>query len=169
MPATLEFYMVHQVIRGKLRDDSGHRTIDVLNAATSQVVTLTDALSASLHVQAPPTRIQQVRVRRTQVMLIVPQSVEPLPPRQFRVGFVEKKPMAVGVGIGPFIVTGTIHISPTEPQPLAALEHDPSGRFFIPITKATMTSQYNPNWSLSADLIFMNRAAITCTYPLATA
>jgi hypothetical protein len=166
---TLEVYLAHQVIRGKLRDDSGLRAIDVLNAATSQIVTLTDAMTASMHAQAPPARIGVVRIRRPQILLVVPQTVEALPPRRFRVGFVEKKPLAVGVGLGPFVVSGTIHVSPNEPNPITGLEHDPSGRFFLPITQATLTSLYDPRWSLAAELMFLNRAAVSCSYPLATA
>jgi hypothetical protein len=164
----LEVYLAHQVIRGTLRDDSGHRAIDVLNAATSQIVTLTDAMMASMHAQAPPTKVSLVRVRRPQILLVVPQTVEALPPRRFRVGFVEKKPLTVGVGLGPFIVNGTLHVSPNELNPITSLEHDPSGRFFLPITQATMTSLYDPRWTLSAELLFLNRAAIGCSYPLAT-
>lgn len=166
MAITLEVYLAHQVIRGNLRDDSGQRAIDVLNAAQSQIVTLIDAMAASMHAQAAPTKVSMVRIRRQQILFVVPQTVEPLPPRRFRVGFVEKRPLAVGVGLGPFIVTGTIHVNPTEPTPITTLEHDPSGRFFIPITQACLTSLYDPRWTLNAELMFMNRAAISISYPL---
>jgi hypothetical protein len=162
---TLEVYLTHQVIRGSLRDDSGHRVIDILNTAQNQIVTLSDALAASMHAQAPPSKLSLVRIRRPQILLVVPQSVETLPPRRFRVGFVEKRPFNVGVGIGPFVVTGTIHTNTTEPNPITSLEHDPSGRFFLPITQARISSLYDPRWSLNAELVFLNRAAIASSYP----
>ena len=166
MAITLEVYLAHQVIRGNLRDDSGQRAIDVLNAAQRQIVTLSDAMAASMHAQAPPSKLAMVRIRRPQILLVVPQTVEALPPRRVRVGFVEKRPLSVGVGLGPFVVTGTIHVNPNEPNPINSLEHDPSGRFFIPITQACLTSLYDPRWSLQAELVFMNRAAISTSSPL---
>jgi hypothetical protein len=150
---TLEVYLEHQVIRGNLRDDSGQRAIDVLNSAQSQIVTLSEAMAASMHAQSPPMKVGLVRIRRPQILLVVPQTVEALPPRRFRVGFVEKRPLGVGVGLGPFVVTGTIHTSPNEPNPIISLEHDPSGRFFLPITQARLASLYDPRWSLQAELI----------------
>ena len=74
--------------------------------------------------------------------------------------------MSVNVGMGPFVVTGAIHVNPSEPTPITSLEHDPSGRFFIPITQACLTSLYDPRWSLQAELVFMNRAAISTSSPL---
>lgn len=169
MAITLEVYLDHQVVRGSLRDDSGHRAIDVLNGAQSQIITLTDALAASLHVQAPPSKLGVVRIRRPQILFVVPQAVEALPPRRFRVGFVEKRPLGVGVGLGPFVMTGTIHVNPNEPNPITSLEHDPGGRFFIPITQVSLTSLYDPRWSLKAELVFMNRAAIKLSFLCGTA
>ena len=164
MAITLEVYLQHQVIRGSLRDDSGHRSIDVLNGAQSQIITLNDAMAASLHAQAPPSKLGMVRIRRPQIQFVVPQTVEALPPRRFRVGFVEKRPLGVGIGVGPFVLTGTIHVKPNEPNPIISLEHDPGGRFFIPITKACLTSLYDPRWTLNAELVFLNRAAVTSSY-----
>lgn len=169
MAIILEVYLEHQVVRGSLRDDSGQRAIDVLNSAQSQIITLADAMAASMHAQAAPIKMSLVRLRRPQILMVVPQTVEALPPRRFRVGFVEKRPLGVGVGLGPFAVTGTIHANPNEPNPIISLEHDPSGRFFIPITRARLTSLYDPRWSLDAELIFVNRAAVTLSYPLPTA
>ena len=169
MAITLELYLPHQVIRGNLREDSGQRAIDVLNAAGSQVVILTDALSASLHVQMPPSKLGVVRVRRPQILVIVPQSTATLPPRRVRVGYIEKRPFQVGFGLGPFVITGTVHVNMQEQNPITSLEHDASGRFFIPLTQGCLKSQYDPSWSLPADLIFINRAAITYSYPIAPA
>ncbi|MGE3270126.1 MAG: hypothetical protein AB7P40_15345 [Chloroflexota bacterium] len=169
MAITLELYLAHQVIRGDMRDDSGQRTIDVLNAATSQVIALGDALAASIHVQAPPARLGAVRIRRPQILIIVPQTVEALPPRRVRVGYVEKRLLHVGFGLGPFTVTGGVHVNPNEQNPIASLEHDASGRFFIPVTNACLKSQYDPRWSLPAELLFINRGAISYSYALAAA
>jgi hypothetical protein len=163
---TLEVYLAHQVIRGNLRDDSGQRAIDVLNAAQSQIVTLSDAMAASMHAQGPASKLAMVRIRRPQILLVVPQTVDVLPARRLRIGFVEKRPLNVSVGLGPFVVTGTIHVNPSEPTPITSLEHDPSGRFFIPITQACLTSLYDPRWSLQAELVFMNRAAISTSSSL---
>ena len=72
MAITLEVYLAHQVIRGNLRDDSRQRAIDILNAAQSQIVTLSDAMAASMHAQAPPSKLATVRIRRQQILLVVP-------------------------------------------------------------------------------------------------
>ena len=77
--------------------------------------------------------------------------------------------MQVGSGLGPFVITGTVHVNPNEQNPISSLEHDASGRFFIPVTQACLKSQYDPRWSLPADLLFINRAAISYSYLLAPA
>jgi hypothetical protein len=158
---TLELYLEHQIIRGDFKDEPGHRPIDLLNSVGGTMIVLSDAWSASLHAEAPPVRLDTVRVKRTQILLVVAQNTAPLPPRRFRVGFVEKRPMRAMVGLGPFSVAGTIHVGSHEQSSITTLEHDVSGRFFIPVTQAEVRSQYHPRWRIEADLMFVNRAAIT--------
>jgi len=164
---TLELYLEHQIIRGEFRDEEGQRAIDLLNSAASgAIIALTNAWTASLHYQAAPVRLHTVRVRRPQVFLVVPGDNAPLPPRRFRTGFSERQPLRALVGLGPFTVAGTHYIGLHEQPNVGTLEHDPTGRFFIPITDAVVRSQFNPKWTFAVPLLFANRGAIAYTAPL---
>ena len=109
-----------------------------------------------------------VRVRRAQILMVVAQNTSPLPPRRFRVGFVEKRPLRAVVGLGPFAVAGTMHVGSHEQASVTTLEHDVSGRFFIPVTEAQARSQYHSGWVIEAELMFVNRSAISYTYAVPT-
>ena len=167
MAITLELYLEHQIIRGsfgRYKDDSNFRPIDLLNYVTGEIIELTDAWSASLHVEAPPAWLDTVRVKRSQILLVVAQDTTPLPPRQLRITFVEKRPFRAVLGLGPFSVSGTLHLNPQEQESLAALEHDSSGRFFVPVTDATVRSQYHKRWQIAAQVMFVNHGAIGYTH-----
>lgn len=168
MTITLELYLEHQIIRGDLPIDEGQRPIDLLNTAKGGVIQLSDAWSVSLHAEAPPTRMGAVRVRRHSIMVVIPRSKVPLPPRVLRTGFVEKHPLRVEIGLGPFAVAGAYYVTGHEPETLASLEHDPGGRFFVPFTQARLKSQYSPRWKVDHDLMFVNRGAISYSYLLST-
>lgn len=167
MATTLELYLEHQIIRGDYRDEEGQRTIDLLNStASGAIIVLANAWSASLHHQAPPTRLHTARVRRPSVYMIVPPSGAPLPARRFRTHFSERQPIRAIVGVGPFTVAGTHYIGVHEQVSIVTIEHDPTGRFFIPITDCVVRSQYNPKWTFEAPVVFANRNAIAFTAPL---
>ena len=167
MAMTLELYLEHQIIRGEFKDEPGQRPIDLLNSASGGMIVLTDAWSASLHAEAPPVRLHSVRVKRASILLVVAQNTAPLPPRRFRVGFVEKRPVHSVVGLGPFTVSGMLHVATHEHSSIANVEYDATGRFFIPVTGAEVRSQYHPRWRIEADLMLVNRGAIgyTCAVP----
>ena len=168
MAITLELYLEHQIIRGDFKDEPGHRPIDLLNSVAGGMIALSDAWSASLHVEAPPVWLDTVRVRRSQILMVIAHNTIPLPPRRFRVGFVEKRPLRAVVGLGPFAVAGTMHVGTHEQASVITLEHDVTGRFFIPVTEAEVRSQYHPRWLINADLMFVNRAAISYSYATPT-
>jgi hypothetical protein len=161
MGITLELYLDHQIIRGDLATEDGVRPIDQLNAAKGGVIVLSDAWSVSLHAEAPPARMESVRVRRTGILVVIPRSSVQLPPRILRTGFVEKHPLRVEVGLGPFSVAGSFYVTGHEPETLASLEYDAGGRFFVPFTQARLKSHYSPRWKVDNDLMFVNRGAIT--------
>jgi hypothetical protein len=165
---TLELYLDHQIIRGDLPMDDGQRPIDVLNTAKGGVIQLSDGWSVSLHAEAPPTRLGTVRVRRQNILVVIPRSKVQLPPRVMRTGFVEKRPLRAEIGLGPFAVAGSFYVTGHEPETLASLEHDPGGRFFVPFTQARLRSQYSPRWKVDSDLMFVNRGAISYSYTLPT-
>jgi hypothetical protein len=165
---TLELYLDHQIIRGDLPIEEGQRPIDILNTAKGGVIQLSDAWSVSLHAEAPPAKMGAVRVRRNGILVVIPRSKVQLPPRVLRTGFVEKHPLRVEIGLGPFAVAGAYHVTGHEPETLASLEHDPGGRFFVPFTQARLKSQYSPRWKVDGDLMFVNRGAIAYSYLLPT-
>jgi len=161
---TLELYLEHQIIRGSYKstmDGSNFRAVDLLNYVTGDVIELTDAWSASLHVQAPPVWADVARVKRDSVYLAIPQDVGPLPPRQLRVAFVEKLPVQAVLGLGPFAITGTVYVPKDREGTLGDLEHDPTGRYFVPATNAQVRSQYHPNWRVDADVLLFNHGAMS--------
>jgi len=167
---TLELYLEHQIIRGsfgRFKDDSSFRPIDLLNYVTGEIIELTDAWSASLHAEAPPVRLDTVRVKRAHILMVIAHDTAPLPPRQTRITYVEKRPFRAVLGLGPFSVAGTMHIPANEQESIATLEHDASGRFFVPITEAQVRSQYHTRWLVEAPVMFVNHAAIsyTCSMP----
>jgi hypothetical protein len=173
MGITLELYLDHQIIRGELRVNEGQRPIDVLNAVKDNIIEVTDAWSVSLHAEAPPTRLDRVRVRRPSVLVAIVRNATRMPPRSVRVAFVEKRPIQMEVGLGPYAASGTFYVSGREnvssrevESPLLGLEHDADGRFFLPFTQACLRSQYSPRWKVDADLMLVNRAAISYSYLL---
>src|SRR5262245_47373080 len=111
MGITLELYLDHQIVRGDLPTEEGLRPIDQLNSAKGGVFVLSDVWSVSLHAEAPPTRMESVRVRRHGILVVIPRSRVQLPPRILRTGFVEKHPLRVEVGLGPFSVTGSFYVT----------------------------------------------------------
>ena len=161
---TLELYLEHQILRGSFQssmDDSKFRPIDLLNFVTGDVIELTDAWSASLHVNAPPIWADVVRAKKESVLLVVPRDLKPLPPPQHRVTVVEKRPLRAVVGLGPFAVTGTLYVPGDREGVLSDIEHDPTARYFIPITEADVRSQYHPSWVVNADVVLFNHAALS--------
>jgi hypothetical protein len=162
-------YLEHQIIRGDLRAEEGQRPIDLLNGVNGGVIQLSNAWSASLHVEAPPTWLDTVRIRRNQVLLMIPRTSVLLAPRIVRLGYVEKRPLRVSAAIGPYVVQGMFHVTNHEHVPLTSLEQDVTGRFFVPLTEATLTSQHSARWKVEADAMFVNRAAVTYTYASQTA
>jgi hypothetical protein len=165
---TLEMFLEHQIVRGDLRSEEGQRPIDLLNGVNGGVIELSKAWSASLHVEAQPIWLDTVRVRRSQILLIIPRTVVLLPPRIVRLGYVEKRPLRVAAAIGPFTVHGNYHVTNHEHVALTCLEQDVTGRFFVPLTDAFLTSQHSTRWKMEADAIFVNRGAVTYTYAPAT-
>jgi hypothetical protein len=168
MVITLELYLDHQIIRGDLPTEEGHRPIDQLNNAKGGVIVLSDAWSVSLHAESQPVRMETVRVRRHGILVVIPRSKVQLPPRILRTGFVEKIPLRVEVGLGPFSVAGSFYVTGHESETLASLEHDAGGRFFVPFTQARLKSQYSPRWKVDGELMFVNRGAINYSYLLPT-
>ena len=163
MATTVELYLRDLIIRGELRTDSGRRAVDVLNESPSGVIALGEASSRSIHVRGRPTKLGAVRVQRGRVMLVIPYDASPLGPRQIRAGFVEKQPRSVAVGVGPFFLTGTIHVGRYDSPSVELAANDPGGRTFVPVTDARVTSQYDAEWWLEAGFVLVNRTAISYT------
>lgn len=169
MATILELYLRDLAIRGELRNESNRRAVDLLNETSASVIALTDAWLRSVHVQAPPSKLGAVRVLRSEVLFVIPHDAAPPGPRRLRSGFVEKRPRPATVGIGPFFISGTIHVGPYD-SPSIELTGNESGieRPFIPITRARVTSQYHPAWSLDAGVVLLNRTAVTYSVSPAT-
>ena len=87
-------------------------------------------------------------------------------PRQLRVAFVEKRPVRAVLGLGPFSVGGTLYVPKDRGDSLSDLEHDPTGRYFLPITGATVRPQYHPSWLVNADVLLFNHAAMSYVHKL---
>lgn len=166
---SLEMYLDHQIIRGDLRSDEGQRPIDLLNGVNGGIIQLSKAWSASLHAEAPPVWLDTVRIRRHQILLMIPRTTVILPPRIVRLGYVEKRPLQIRAALGPYVVQGAFHVTNHEHVPLTCLEMDVTGRFFVPLTDASLTSQYSTRWKVDADAVFVNRAAVSYTYASVTA
>ena len=169
MAITLELYLEHQIVRGNFEssmDDSKFRPIDLLNFVTGEVIELADAWSASLHVESPPAWADVLRAKREHVFLVIPQDTRPLPPPQHRVTVVEKRPIQAVVGLGPFAVSGTLYVPSDREGTISDLEHDPTARYFIPITEAEVRSQYHPRWRVKSDLVLFNHSAMSYVHKL---
>jgi hypothetical protein len=160
---TVELYLRDQIIRGELRIDAGKRAVDVLNESTSGVIALGEARSTSIHVKGSPTKLGAVRVQRSHVLLVIPYDAPPAGPRQLRAGFVEKQPRPVAVGVGPFFVTGTVHVGRYDATSLEPAANDLGGRGFVPLTGAHVTSQRDAGWWLDVGFLLVNRTAIAYT------
>ena len=163
MATILELYLRDLAIRGELRNESNRRAVDLLNEPSSGVIALSDAWFRSVHVQAPPSKIGAVRVIRAHVLFVIPHDTAPPGPRRLRSGYVEKRPRPAAVGVGPFFVTGTIHVGPYDPPSIEATAHETGELPFVPITRARVTSQYHAGWALEAGVLLLNRAAMSFT------
>ncbi len=180
MAIVVELFLRDQVIRGELRDDSGRRVADVPNESGRSIVTLADARARSVHGHAPLVRLGTVQVQRALVLFVVPHDAQPPGPRQFRAGFVKKRPRPAAVGVGPFVVSGIIHVGLYDPPTLEVTANAPerrlvvplrqahssttmsassatAGRLFVPVTQAHVTSEYDPTWALDVDVVLVNR------------
>ena len=169
MTTTLELYLEHEIVRGTFEgstDGSRFRVIDQLNFVTGEVIELTDAWSASLHVESPPLWADVLRAKREHVFLVIPQDTGPLPPPKHRVTMVEKRPVRAVVGLGPFAVAGTLYVPNDREGTISDLEHDPTSRYFIPITAAEVRSKYHPRWRVDAGLVLFNHAAMRYVHKL---
>ncbi|MFN8633834.1 MAG: hypothetical protein U0893_08275 [Chloroflexota bacterium] len=168
MAVTLEMYLEHQIVRGDLRSEEGQRPIDLLNGVNGGIIQLSNAWSASLHAEAPPAWLDTVRIKRNQILVMIPRTSVLLAPRIVRLGYVEKRPLHIQAAIGPYVVTGSFYVTNHEHVPLTALEQDVTGRFFVPLTDACLTSQHSTRWKVQADAMFVNRGAVSYTYASAT-
>jgi hypothetical protein len=79
---------------------------------------------------------------------------------------VEKQPIRAVVGLGPFSVAGTLYVPSDREGTIGDLEHDPTSRYFVPITEAEVRSQYHPRWRVKADLLLFNHAAMSYVHKL---
>jgi hypothetical protein len=162
--ATVELYLRDQVVRGELRTDAGRRAVDVLNESPSGVIALGEASARSIHFfKGSATKLGAVRVQRAHVLLVVPYDASLLGPRQVRAGYVEKVPRSVAVGLGPFFLTGTLHVGRYDAPSIELAANDPGGRTFVPLTDVRLRSQYDAEWWLDVELLLLNRAAISFT------
>jgi len=161
----LKIYLRDQVIRGRLRGESSHRPVDVLNEASGGAITLDEASARGVHAAGSPIELGTVRVPRAQILFAIALEVAPQLPRQLRTGFVEKRPQPVTVGVGPFVVSGTIHVGRYDSPTLEASGTD-TGRGFVALTRARLTSQDDPEQPVDAIMVLLNRAAITYTCPV---
>lgn len=162
MGVTVEVYLRDQVIRGELPDGQG-RPLDQLNNARENYIILGNALSGSLHVDAPPMKLGTVRVQRDQILLVVPHDAPSMVAPRLRSGWVEKRRARVIVGLGPLAVTGSLHMGQWEGTTEVTVEQiarSSDARAFLPATQATVASQYDPNWSIESGSVFLARAAI---------
>ena len=171
MTTAIELYLRDQIIRGELRNDSGRRAIDLLNESTSSVIELHDAWSGSLHIQALPARRGTVRVRRTEVLFAIPHDTARSGPRQLRSAYVEKRPLPAEVDLGPFFLSGTMHVGAYDKASIELSANDAGKVAFIAVTGAHVTSAYDASWSLDAGIVLVNRPAISyvCTPAAAAA
>jgi hypothetical protein len=161
MGIPVSLYLRDQVIQGELSGEAGRRPVDLLNAATRGMLALAGASSRSLHLaEAPPVELGDVQVQRAQALLVIPVEAPQLGLRVMRTGYVERRPRRAHLGLGPFRLSATLHFGFREAPSIDAFVHDASGRFFIPVTDASVTLQSPPAWSLDAPLVFVNRAAV---------
>jgi len=162
MAITLEVYLCDHVIRGELRSEGERRAVDILNESALGILTLSDAWIGNSHVHAAPIKVEQIRIQRPSILFVVPHDTAPRGPRQLRSAFVEKRPLRTVLGLGPFTVAGTIHVGQYETV-ADNLAQAGIGRAFIPITRATVSSQYDASVSLEAGIVLVHRPALTYT------
>lgn len=164
MITTLELYLRDQVIRGELKNETGRRAVDLLNEPAGGMIVLNDAWSGSTYAEGPPVKLGTVRVQRSHVLFAIPHDVAPQLPKQLRSNFVEKRPVPVAVGAGPFLIVGMMHVGRYDLPSLDPGVNESKGRAFVPLTGAHLTSQHTPGQSLDVGVVLLNRTAISYTY-----
>lgn len=150
----VDAYLRNQTIRGELPGHQG-RPLDVPNNTLESFVILSNACSSSLHDPSLTTALGTVRLQKEHVLLVMPYD-PPSSVRGLQAGWVSKQPVSVMIGVGPFTVSGSIHIAATGDSPsLEKILRNPSGRIFWPMNDATVASPHSADWSLEAAAIFV--------------
>ena len=157
--SVVDFYLRDQIIRGELSASQG-RPLDLLNNKLENFVILGNALSKSLHAAGEPTRLGQTRLHKDQLLLAIPRDEPQTLAAPIRGAWVEKRSARVQIGLGPLVVTGTLHFGQWESITLDAIGRNADGRAFLPATGARVTSLYHPSWVVEADSVLLARAAM---------
>jgi hypothetical protein len=152
----IDVYLPNRIVRG-LVSSPFTRALDIFNNFGS-VVTLRNAGAASLHESTKPLKLGQVRVEKDRILVAVPH--EPTRDGDRSISWVPKRRERGIAGVGPLIVQGIFHLDEeSEGSPLnVALGTE--NRPFVPVTEATISSEYHPDWSADLPVAFLRRRAI---------
>jgi hypothetical protein len=142
------------VVRGSIDLGDG-RLSDQVNEL--DLLTFFDATLEALD-DGREVRVHEIEVERRELHLIEVIGRRGDPNRRLRT--VEDR---VSLKVGPFIVTGNLHRSPST-QPMAALS---SWARFVPVTDALIEVGGNLSEPLHEDVILVNRERISASQPLA--
>jgi hypothetical protein len=157
MSIAIELYLRNRVLRGEITT-GGERALDLFNRREPSVV-LHEAYSASFHYASRARRLGVVRVPRAQILLVAPhESIEQL--TSLRGLWVPKRKVEAEVGVGPLIVRGTLHLADAGEVSPAAFLSGAEDRPFLPVTDATVSSEYHRAWSVALPSVFVARQAI---------
>jgi hypothetical protein len=154
----VELYLRDRLIRG-LVSTQGLRALDLFNR-TDRALQVREAQAASFHCAATPRFLGSVRVDKAQVLLVAPHDAEHLLWARLRAGWVPKSKVQAEAGVGPLIVRGTFHVGRSIPLAMASVFLGSEQRLFLPVTDATISSEYHRNWSVQLAAVFIPRRLI---------
>lgn len=155
----VELLLRDQHIAGGLVVHDG-RVLDRFNGTRDDSLIVHQATARSLHYLDEGRPIDSARVRKARILLAVPHDAPPTGPPARNKLWVERRPVAVELAVGPFVLSGTMHVSPREPLSLEELGRDDAGRAFIPITRATIRVLYGPDPLRDSPVVFALAAGI---------
>jgi hypothetical protein len=157
-------YLRDQIIGGDFTTDE-ERALDRFNDRRDDDVIVHRGTSRRLHEPTEPRSLASARVRKRSVLLVVPHDAPPHdapaprgPRRSER--WEEKRQVAVELAAGPFLIGGTLHVSPHDPITLGELGYGPDSRIFVPLTEATVSLLDQSDWTLRCPTVFVQRPAI---------
>jgi hypothetical protein len=156
MDLTVDLYLADRIVRGILSSPYT-RVLDMFNNLGS-VVMVREAGSMSLHQTTQPLRLGTTRIEKERILLVAPRA-EPDRAEKPEAWVPKKRSHAIA-GVGPLVVLGDFYLDGDVDTSSISLLVGTDARPFIPVTSATVSTEYHPDWHVELPIVFLRRRAV---------